>query len=80
MGVRMNRYYFHIRDGQSLVRDEEGMDCRDLIAARHEALCSARDLALEAFKSGSLQPPATIEVEDEDGNAVEDLAPRPVLH
>jgi len=80
MGCAMNRYYFHIRDGKILVRDEEGMECRDLIAAKDEALCSARDLALEAFKSHSLQPPATIEIEDEDGNAVNDIAPRPMFH
>ena len=76
----MSRYYFHIRIGKTVIPDDEGMECRDVIAAMDEALCSARDLTLMALASGSLRSPATIEVEDEDGNAVGDIASPPVLH
>jgi hypothetical protein len=73
-------YYFHIRDGKHLVRDEEGTDCRDLVAVRAEALSSAYDLASEAFKSRSMRAVATIEIEDEDGNAVKNHTPRKLVH
>ena len=76
----MTRYHFHIRDGQTLVRDEEGMECRDLIAAHDEALSSARDIAVVLLKSRSVLPAATIEIEDEDGNLVETVASNPLLH
>jgi hypothetical protein len=66
----MSRYYFHIRDGDSLIHDDEGMECRDLAAAMEEALFTARDLALTALASGTLRAPATVEIEDEDGNVV----------
>lgn len=41
----MARYYFHIRDGWTVIRDEQGMECADMNAARAEAYASARDLA-----------------------------------
>jgi hypothetical protein len=76
----MTRYYFHIRDGRTLVRDEEGMECRDLFAAWQEALFSARDIALADLKSRAVGPAAVIEIEDEDGNAIENVEARRVLH
>ena len=76
----MGRYYFHIRDGQALIHDEEGTECADLIAVLHEATCSARDVALAALRSGSTHPLATIEIEDEYGNVIANCAPPPALH
>jgi len=38
------RYYFHIRDGDTLVFDDDGCELADLEAIRNEALQSARDL------------------------------------
>ena len=63
----MSRYYFHIRDGRYLVPDEEGMECRDIVAVHDEARASARDLANAALQSSYGILPATIEIEDEDG-------------
>ncbi len=34
----MARYYFHIRDGNNLIRDEEGTELPSLEAARAEAI------------------------------------------
>ena len=34
----MARYYFHIRDGNNLIRDEEGIELPSLEAARAEAI------------------------------------------
>ena len=37
----MPRYFFHLRDDEELIRDEEGADLPDLAAARKEAALSA---------------------------------------
>jgi hypothetical protein len=63
-------YYFHIRDGNTLVIDD-GQELADLEAVRHEALRSARDLREQdlvdhLFTSGA----AYIAVCDEAGNEV----------
>jgi hypothetical protein len=76
----MSRYFFHIRDGLALVPDEEGVECIDLIAALEEALSSAKDIAMADLRSGCAVGAVTIEIEDEDGNAVVNVAPRHVLH
>jgi hypothetical protein len=66
----MNRYYFHIRDGRILVPDEEGPKWCNMLAVHEEARASARDLANAALRSSSPTIPATVEVEDEEGNAM----------
>lgn len=76
----MSRYFFHIRDGLEFVPDEEGVECRDLLAAWEEALFSAGDIALSDFKRGFAGPAVTIEIEDEEGNAVAAFMPRWLLH
>jgi Domain of unknown function (DUF6894) len=40
----MPRYYFHIRDGDTLILDDDGCELADVEATRAEALDSARDL------------------------------------
>ena len=60
--------------------DEEGTECRDMIAVQEEAGASVRDLFNAAILGFSRQPLASIEVEDEDGNAVEMLPARWRLH
>jgi len=76
----MSRYYFHIRDGEILVPDEEGTECRDMVAVQEEARASVYDLINAAILGFSPHPPASIEIEDEDGNAVETLSARSRLH
>ena len=75
----MSRYFFHIRDGRILVRDEEGMECRTMAAVLDEARASARDMASEARWS-LVTPRASIEIEDENGNAVRSGAQTKWLH
>jgi hypothetical protein len=74
----MSRYYFHIRNGHILVRDDEGMECRDMRAVQDEAQSSNIDLVQAALRTGAVA--ASIEVEDEDGNAVLMLAPKRLLN
>jgi len=67
----MPRFYFHIRDGDTLVLDDDGCDLIDLEAMRDEALKSARDLhqqnaAEHIFTSNA----PYIAVCDEAGNEV----------
>jgi hypothetical protein len=72
----MSLYYFHIRDGRHLVPDEEGLECRNILAAKIEAQASARDLREAALHSFMPVVPATVEVEDEDGNQLGEMAPK----
>jgi hypothetical protein len=48
----MGRFYFHVRAGDELTPDDEGMDLPDLSAAKREALLGARELLAEAIESG----------------------------
>src|SRR5262245_26901322 len=41
----MARYFFHLRFGQRLLPDEEGIELPNRLAAREEALGAVRDLA-----------------------------------
>jgi hypothetical protein len=40
----MPRYYFHIRDGDTLILDDDGCELADVEATKAEAFDSARDL------------------------------------
>jgi len=48
----MPRYYRHIRQGERLIEDPEGIERPDLDAARAEALGGIRDLLGEAVRRG----------------------------
>ncbi len=61
----MIRYYFHIRDGWTVIRDEEGLECRDLEAAKIEAYFSARDLT-GSWHCGA----CAVEIQDHAGNVL----------
>ena len=76
----MSRYYFHIRDGRILVRDEEGVECRSMNAVQDEARASARDMIHAALGCFAKAPPASIEIEAEDGNEVGQVTPAAWLH
>jgi hypothetical protein len=64
----MARYFFHLRDDDAHLADDEGEELRDLEAARAYAINSARQLLSQAAlsgKAGSLRQ--QIEVVDERG-------------
>jgi hypothetical protein len=46
------RFYLHIKDGEDLIRDEEGVDLPTAADARDQALHAARELVADAVKSG----------------------------
>jgi hypothetical protein len=72
----MPRYYFHVRDGAELIRDEEGTELADPEAARAEALASARDLALDEIRSQHRVDGRQIEIASEFGDTIGTVAVR----
>jgi hypothetical protein len=49
----MPRFYCHIRQGEQLIEDPDGIERPDLDAARADALEGIRDLLAEAMKQGA---------------------------
>jgi hypothetical protein len=46
------RFYFHVKHGADLFRDEEGIDLESTTLAHAHALQSARELLADAIKAG----------------------------
>ena len=69
----MATFYFHLKQGDELVIDEEGSNLPDLTAARHEALQSARELLCSAIRAGASVVPDAIVVVDQEGRTVDSL-------
>jgi Domain of unknown function (DUF6894) len=67
----MRRFYFHLRAGDELVPDEEGIDLSDLSAARREAIEAARELLAEAIKDGRAEVPEAFVIADEEGREID---------
>ena len=65
----MPRFFFHIRDGES-IEDPDGMYLPDTRSARLEAVRNARDIMAEDVRRGRLALSSWIEVADENGEAI----------
>ena len=79
----MGRFYFHLKDGDRIITDEDGLDLPDLDAARREAILGARELLADAIKAGKSKVPDALVIADEAGRALEvvplvDLLPEPL--
>ncbi|MBB3594802.1 hypothetical protein FHX08_005212 [Rhizobium sp. BK529] len=61
------RYFFHIRDGEDLILDQEGSDCASLAAAIEEAKADARELMAERLRSGRELDGQSFEIVDDAG-------------
>lgn len=70
----MARYYFHMRDANGRIRDEEGVDLPDIEAARAEAMRGARSIIGHDVLAGRLDLSGAIEVVDEAGQEIHALA------
>jgi hypothetical protein len=70
----MTKYYFHIRDRNTFIRDEDGMELRDIAAARAEARITAAEW-LAADSRGGM-----VEITDTDGVLLDALPMRATLH
>jgi hypothetical protein len=61
------RYYFHLRESEGYVPDEEGIDLPGRDAAIRAALMGARSLLASGAMEGRLPLGSVLEVEDENG-------------
>lgn len=75
----MPRYFFHIRDGADLSRDNEGQDFAGVEAARQEAVRSSREMLGERLLHGGSLNHRQIEITDETGHVVEVVTSAEVL-
>jgi hypothetical protein len=62
----MPNFYFDVREGELLLRDEEGSDLPDIAAAEHEAADTVAMLARELLPRSRFRP-ITVEVRDAGG-------------
>jgi hypothetical protein len=69
----MGRYYFHLKDGDEMIPDEDGTELQDVAAATREALRSARELLADAIKAGKPKIYDAFVIADEAGRTVEVL-------
>jgi hypothetical protein len=77
----MPRYYFHVREGSTLHRDEEGQELPNAEAARREAISVGREILGEKLLHGGALDSRTIEIADgaEHGHVVDVVNVREVL-
>jgi stage III sporulation protein SpoIIIAA len=75
----MGRFYFCLRAGDELIRDDEGVDLPDFSAAQREATLAARELLAEAIMSGRPKVPDALVIVDEVGRTLDAVALAAVL-
>jgi hypothetical protein len=64
----MPLYYFHVRTGDSIERDDEGLDLAELQAAVVSAEVGARDLLAAYMAAGEILPAHSVfEITDASG-------------
>jgi hypothetical protein len=62
----MPNFYFDVREGEILLRDEEGLHLADIAAAEHEAADIVAMLARELLPRSRFRP-IVVEVRDSEG-------------
>jgi hypothetical protein len=75
----MGRFYLHVKEGDEVFPDEEGIELPDVEAARREALLSARELVSQAIKAGRTTFPEAFVIADEAGRPLEVVSLAAVL-
>lgn len=75
----MERYFFHVRQGDRVISDLEGSLCDGVEAARSEAIETAKDLAHRAIENGIPSSSICVEIIGEDGACVAVLTVAEVL-
>ena len=69
----MAHFYFHVREGQNLSLDPEGIELADETQAREEAVKGARSLLSAAVCEGRLPLADAIVITDETGHRVAEV-------
>ena len=75
----MTRFFFHIRDQQGGLPDDEGMVLGTLAEAKEEARVIALDIAKHHEQRGQSLEDACVEICAEDGSVVAVLSVQEVL-
>jgi len=77
----MPLYFFHIKEGDEVLHDEEGSDHPDLQAARGEVIWGIRQIVSDAVRSGSpLRLDRELHVVDDAGDTLLKFAFREVVN
>lgn len=66
----MTRYFFHVRNQTSYVRDEIGGEMPGVEAARNHAADAAGEIITSELRDGNPDPQFEIQVEDGEGKRV----------
>jgi hypothetical protein len=66
----MTRFYFHLREVDQLVIDDDGIELPDTSAALREAQLAARELLANAIKEGKDRVPEAFVIADEQGREI----------
>jgi hypothetical protein len=66
----MRRFYFHLKDADEFIVDDEGLELPGVNEAKRMALLSARELLADAIKSGKSRVPEAFVIADEQGRAI----------
>lgn len=66
----MKRYFFHLHECGSVIRDEQGSNWRSLEAAQAQACRAAREVMCDELIEGRLCLSCSIEIEDATGATV----------
>ena len=69
----MALYFFHLRDGNDVVLDPDGVELADDAAIAGCAMRNARDILSHDIREGRIDLRFRIDAEDEDGNVVHSL-------
>jgi hypothetical protein len=75
----MPRYFFHVRQGDTLSTDDEGQELADVRAARHEAINTGREIMGERLLHGGELNGRIIEIADENGQVLDRVSSNDVL-
>ena len=76
----MPRYYFHVAREGGHLRDEEGLKLPDAEAAWYQAVRSARELVRAELTLGGRWDRQAIEIVDERGTPVDQVALADIVH
>jgi hypothetical protein len=66
----MGRFYFHVKDGDELIADDEGTDLPSIEAAKLEADHAIREILCEALKTRAARVPEAFVIADEAGRTL----------
>ena len=79
----MGRFFFHLKDGDELILDDDGTELPDIAAAKREALLTARGVLADAIQAGKTKVPEALVIADGVGRTLEvlpliELLPEPL--